>query len=94
MGTVLLRNINPLGHVDLPLVGRQEGDDRATLGTEGVGCLDYQASQAGRALGIHVVLVRVLDGSFKQSPQHPHLLALGGEGLRRFPHGEQRGARH
>lgn len=40
MATVLLRNTNPLGHIDLPLVGRQEGPDGATIGTEGVGGLE------------------------------------------------------
>lgn len=40
MGTVLLRNINPLGQVDLPLIGRQEGEDSPTLGEHGVGCLE------------------------------------------------------
>lgn len=61
MGTVLLRNINPLGHVDLPLVGRQEGDDRATLGTEGVGCLEpgevfeVDADLAGQAPSTHLI---------------------------------------
>ena len=39
MGTVLLRNTNPLGQVDLPLVGRQEDESGSTLGVEGVGCL-------------------------------------------------------
>lgn len=36
MATVRLRNINPLGQVDLPLVGR-EGDP---LGEHGDGCLE------------------------------------------------------
>lgn len=40
MATVLLRNINPLGQVDLPLVGRQEDESGSTLGVEGVGCLE------------------------------------------------------
>lgn len=59
MGTVQLRNINPLGQVDLPLIGRQEGDDRVTLGVEGVGCLEpgevfeIDADLAGRAPSTH-----------------------------------------
>lgn len=50
MSTVLLRNINPLGRVDLPLVNR-EGD----VEEEGVGCLEpgevfeVPADLAGRA---------------------------------------------
>jgi hypothetical protein len=40
MGTVLLRNVNPLGQVDLPLVGRQEDESGSTLGVHGVGCLE------------------------------------------------------
>lgn len=35
MGTVRLRNINPLGRVDLPLIAR-EGDVEG----EGIGCLE------------------------------------------------------
>lgn len=51
MATVLLRNINPLGQVDLRLVGR-EGEP---LGEEGSGCLEpgevfeIDAALAGRA---------------------------------------------
>jgi hypothetical protein len=37
MATVRLRNINPLGHVDLPLINRQ-GDEH--LGVEGIGNLE------------------------------------------------------
>lgn len=50
MATVRLRNINPLGRVDLPLIGRQ-GDDEG----EGVACLEpgeefeIDAKLAGRA---------------------------------------------
>lgn len=50
MATVQLRNINPLGHVDLPLL-RREGLEEA----EGVGCLnpgevfDCPAELAGHA---------------------------------------------
>jgi hypothetical protein len=40
MSTVLLRNINPLGAVDLPLIGREEGPDLEHYGTPGVGCLE------------------------------------------------------
>lgn len=40
MSTVLLRNINPLGTVDLPLVRRQEDSSGSTIGTEGVGGLE------------------------------------------------------
>lgn len=40
MATVRLRNVNPLGQVDLPLVGRQEDESGSTLGVEGVGCLE------------------------------------------------------
>lgn len=55
MPTVLLRNCNPLGQVDLPLIGRQEDSDGSTLGTEGTGCLEpgevfeVDAALAGRA---------------------------------------------
>lgn len=40
MATVLLRNINPLGQVDVPLLGREEGPNLDTLGVHGVGCLE------------------------------------------------------
>jgi hypothetical protein len=36
MATVKIRNISPLGHLDLPLI-RREGDP---LGQEGAGCLE------------------------------------------------------
>ena len=65
MGTVLLRNINPLGPVDLPLLGRQEDESGSTLGVEGVGCLEpgevfeIDADLAGRAPSI--VLIPAVD---------------------------------
>jgi hypothetical protein len=37
MSLVKLRNVNPIGHVDLPLVGRS-GDEY--VGEEGIGCLE------------------------------------------------------
>lgn len=40
MAVVRLRNINPLGQVDLPLIHRQEDPDGSTLGQNGVGCLE------------------------------------------------------
>jgi len=55
MATVRLRNTNPLGQVDLPLIGRQEGPDGTTLGVVGKGCLEpgevfeVDAEIAGRA---------------------------------------------
>lgn len=55
MGTVQLRNTNPLGQVDLPLIGRQEDENGSTLGEHGVGCLEpgevfeIDADLAGRA---------------------------------------------
>lgn len=39
MGTVKLRNINPLGHVDVRLLGREGGPDNVDRDEEGVGCL-------------------------------------------------------
>lgn len=51
MGLVTLRNINPIGQVDLPLIARQ-GEP---LGQHGIGCLepgeefDVPATVAGRA---------------------------------------------
>ena len=36
MPTVKLRNTNPMGHVDVPLLRRQGGP----VGEEGVGCLE------------------------------------------------------
>lgn len=51
MATVLLRNISPLGHLDVPLI-RREGDP---VGRESVGCLEpgevfkVPAALAGRA---------------------------------------------
>lgn len=39
MSTVQLRNTNPVGAVDLPLIGRQDGTGEHA-GTEGVGALE------------------------------------------------------
>lgn len=55
MSTVFLKNVNPLGHVDLPLLGRQEGEGAPTYGAAGVGCLvpgevfEVDADLAGHA---------------------------------------------
>ncbi len=68
MGTVLLRNTNPLGQVDLPLVGRQEDESGSTLGVEGVGCLEpgevfeIDSDLAGRAPSTRTVEVEQEDG--------------------------------
>lgn len=50
-----LRNINPLGYVDLPLIGRSGPSDDETADVSGVGCLhpgevfEVTAEQAGKA---------------------------------------------
>lgn len=55
MSTVFLKNVNPLGHVDLPLIGRQEGEGAPTIDEAGVGGLvpgevfEVDAKLAGRA---------------------------------------------
>lgn len=54
MSTVQLRNVNPLGAVDLPLIGRQDGTGEHA-GAEGVGALEpgevfeVDAKVAGKA---------------------------------------------
>lgn len=68
MATVRLRNINPLGQVDLPLIGRQEGEGWPTLGQHGVGCLEpgevFEVDEelAGRAPSVTVEDVLGEDG--------------------------------
>lgn len=68
MSTVRLRNINPLGQVDLPLIGRQEGEGWPTLGEHGIGCLEpgevfeVDADLAGRAPSTRVEDVVDEDG--------------------------------
>lgn len=62
MSTVFLKNVNPLGHVDLPLIGRQEGEGAPTLDEAGVGGLipgevfEVAAALAGRAPSVEKVV--------------------------------------
>jgi hypothetical protein len=62
MSTVFLKNINPLGHVDLPLIGRQEDAGAPTLDEPGVGALvpgevfEIDEELAGRAPWVETVV--------------------------------------
>lgn len=40
MTTVRIRNVNPLGHVDVPILRRQDDPEGSQMGTEGVGGLE------------------------------------------------------
>ena len=81
MPTVRLRNINPLGQVDLPLIGRQEGGDLATLGVHGAGCLEpgevfeVDAELAGHAPS--TTTVDVLDDDDNPTGEVVELVDLG-----------------